>query len=130
MKKEENKDELMELGILATPKTPFVMLKPNGKFMIMGRSIPEDGSLFYETIMDWIEEYEKIPASRTILTLELEFLNDISSKYLLRIIKILNRACSQFTVKWRYEANDEDMLELGQFMCSLSGSEFEYIMLK
>jgi hypothetical protein len=116
-----------DLGIEATKKTPSVRFMPNGELSIKGRSIPEDGSLFYVDIVDWIADYTKNPSLSTVLTIELEYLNDITSKYLLRIVTLLKQACAQFTVKWKYQNGDEDMLELGQIMSSSSKASFEYI---
>jgi len=108
-------------------KTPLVSFSPIGEMLIRGRSIPEDGSLFYEDLFDWVQAYSLNIAIKTVFTIDLEYMNDITSKYLLRIIKILNQECDKFTVRWIYEKEDSDMLELGEFICSLSGSDFEYI---
>jgi hypothetical protein len=61
----------------------------------------------------------------TILTIELEYLNDITSKYLLRIIRALDKSCEDFTVKWNYEKDDDDMLELVQLMEASTGCKFK-----
>jgi hypothetical protein len=120
-------DDKEELGIKPTKKTPFVWFLPSGKLTLKGRSIPEDGSLFFEPLYDWVREYLKNPNESTVLTIELEYLNDITSKYLLRIINDLNSACDHFTVKWRYETGDEDMLELGEILCSSTRASFNFI---
>ena len=43
-----------KLEFQPTQKTPYVLLDPSGKIRFKGRSIPEDVSLFYEDILDWI----------------------------------------------------------------------------
>jgi len=116
-----------ELFIDPTPKTPLVSFKPNGELIIHGRSIPEDGALFYETLYDWLEKYMLNPATNTVFIIDLEYHNDITSKYLLKIIKDLKSVCENLIVRWIYETEDQDMLELGQMICSLSESRFEFI---
>ena len=44
-----------KLEFQPTQKTPYVLLDPHGKIKFKGRSIPEDVSLFYEDILDWID---------------------------------------------------------------------------
>jgi len=117
----------VEFGVKATKHTPFVWFMPNGELIIKGRSIPFDGALFYDELLDWILNYIKKPGPATVLTIELEYLNDISSKYLLRMMRLLNAACDQFTVKWSYDKEDEDILELAQLLSASSGSNFEFI---
>ena len=118
---------LNDLLITPTPHTPQVSFSPNGEMLIRGRSIPEDGGLFYEDLMDWVEAYKQNPAINTVFVIDMEYLNDISTKYILMIIRDLNNVCDHFLVKWIYESDDADMLELGQLMSSSSGCSFEYI---
>jgi hypothetical protein len=130
MSKFETYQDEEEYGIKATYKTPFVWLAKDGQLTIKGRSIPEDGAEFYENIFEWVENYQGNLSLPTVLEIELEYLNDISSKYLLQIIKRLNETCNKFTVVWRYENHDQDMLELGKMMSSLSRVNFDFRLLK
>jgi hypothetical protein len=116
-----------EMGIKSTDKTPFVWFRNSGELTIKGRSIPEDGVEFFAEILDWILTYANEPCPSTVLTIELEYLNDITAKYLLQIINTLNNACEQFKVVWRFEKDDDDTLEIGQILCSSSGCDFEFI---
>jgi len=46
------------INIKGTDDTPSVTMdKDNGIFLIQGRSLPEDVTLFYQPILDWITEY-------------------------------------------------------------------------
>src|SRR5690554_5359663 len=50
------------INIKGTDDTPNVILdKASGQFELSGRSLPEDVNQFYEQILDWIDEYAKIP---------------------------------------------------------------------
>jgi len=115
-----------EYGIRATNKTPFVWFTKNGQLTIRGRSIPEHCGEFYENIFEWVENNQGSLILPTVLEIELEYINDISSKLLLQIIKRLNETCNKFSVIWRYEKDDQDMLELGKLMSSLSGVSFDF----
>ena len=116
-----------EFGIKATHKTPFVWFTRSGELMIAGRSIPEEGFGFYLDIDDWILDYCTKPAQSTHLFIHLEYLNDISAKLLLRFIRHLNRSGTNLRVTWNFCSCDNDMLELGEFICDLSSAEFEFI---
>jgi hypothetical protein len=122
----EYRDE-EEFGIKATNKTPFVWFTKGGELTIKGRSFPEDGGSFYDDVFDWINDYLKNPSSSTVLTIELEYLNDITSKYLLRIIKQLDKVCYHLIVNWIYDKDDEDMFDLGQILSSSSKSCFNFV---
>ena len=117
---------LQPLEIQPTLKTPYVWFQPDGNLIIKGRYIPEDISEFSEQLMDWVLAYINSPAESTILTLEFEYIND-ASKYLLRIIQVLNKNCPNFTVEWFYEEGDDDMLELGEMIWNSSGAKFHFI---
>lgn len=115
------------LRIESTPKTPQVIFKPDGELFFQGRSFPEDGVLFFDSLFDWLDQYKLNPATNTVFTIYLEYHNDITSKYLLKIIRDLKVVCESLTVRWIYDIYDKDLLELGQMICSLSESHFEFI---
>ena len=120
-------EEIIEtLEIQNTHNTPYVLFKPDGHLLINGRYIPENVSNFTDLLMDWVRIYIQSPVSTTKLRLELEYIND-SSKYLLLIIKELQKNCPKFTVEWAYEEGDDDMLELGKIICASSGSIFTFM---
>jgi hypothetical protein len=120
-------EEITEsLEIQNTHNTPYVLFKPDGHLLIHGRYIPEDISEFSDILMDWVRVYIQSPANTTKLRLELEYIND-ASKYLLLIIKELQKNCPKFTVDWVHEKGDDDMLELGNTICASCGSNFTFI---
>lgn len=118
------------LHIESTRKTPLVVLDASGIFKIEGRSIPEDASLFFESIMNWLEEYISIPREKTQIDIALEYLNSGTSKYVLQILKMLKQASSEnhrFIVNWFYEEGDDDILERGEYYASILGININYI---
>ena len=102
----------------ATPKTPEISFDPSsGKFMISGRSIPENSIEFYKPVNEWIDNYEKSPNQKTILEIKLEYFNTSSSKCLVEIFRKFEKIHlkgADIEVQWYYEEEDEDMLESGE----------------
>jgi len=105
-----------------TQKTPYVLLDPNGKIKFKGRSIPEDVSLFYEDILDWVIAYASSPAALTQVEIEMEYLNSGTSKYMLRLLKKLKEVDLDgydLNIDWIYEEGDDDILERGEYYSSI-----------
>jgi hypothetical protein len=99
-----------------SPKTPRLYFNSeSGDFEISGRSIPENSIVFYQPLMDWLDQYIANPATETKLTVNLEYFNTSSSKCLIEIFRKLEKLKDKADVKilWHYEEEDEDMLESG-----------------
>jgi tetratricopeptide (TPR) repeat protein len=107
--------------ILKTKNTPEVILNPEGKIEIKGRSIPEDAVKFYNPIEDWVSEYIINPADITYIDINLECINGASTKYLIHIIQKITYVTlkhKKFVVNWYYKTGDEDILEIGKSFSS------------
>jgi hypothetical protein len=118
------------INIQGTDDTPNVTLdKDNGKFEISGRSLPEDVNMFYQPIMDWIDEYSESPNDITEFNFKLEYFNTASSKIILDILlkfeEILDNG-SDVKIKWHYHEEEEDMLEAGEEYADIVEIPFEY----
>lgn len=115
---------LEKLVYKGTRSTPFIELDPSsGKFIIEGRSIPENAYDFYQPVSQWLEEYKASPHPETHLEVYLEYINSGSLKQLFRIIYILEDALemgNESHVTWCYREGDELMhqkgLEFQQFL--------------
>ena len=111
-----------KLEFQPTPKTPYVLLDPKGKIKFKGRSIPEDVSLFYEDILDWVIAYASSPPSFTEVVIELEYLNSGTSKYMLRLLKKLKEVDNDgydLKINWVFEEGDDDIMERGEYYASI-----------
>lgn len=122
----------MELiNIEGTPKTPTVSMNPqSGVVEIKGRSIPENSIEFYKPIVDWLEEYAKGPAEKTVVNVQLEYFNTSSSKCILDVFKkleVLKKDQNDVVINWYYEEDDEDMLEAGEDYESIIKVPFKMI---
>ena len=115
-------NQMEKLEFQPTQKTPYVLLDPAGKITFRGRSIPEDVSLFYEDILDWIINYSASPSAQTEVEIEMEYLNSGTSKYMLRLLKKLKEVDNNgydLHINWIYEEGDDDILERGEYYASI-----------
>jgi hypothetical protein len=93
------------------------------KLEITGRSIPENPEIIFNKLDEWITlHFEKNKALN--VSIQLEYINSGSSKYLYEILKRLtgfSRMGNEVTMKWLYEEDDEAMLELGEHYRDMAG---------
>ncbi len=101
-----------------TNKTPQLDFNSNeGRFLIAGRSIPENSIEFYKPLFEWLDNYVSHAKSNTILDVKLEYFNTSSSKCLVEIfrkLEALQQKNDNVLINWFYEEDDEDMQESGE----------------
>jgi hypothetical protein len=117
------------INITATEDTPKVILDHINKiFEISGRSLPEDVVVFYQPVMQWLEDLEKSPIENMELSIKLEYFNTASSKLILDILlkleDIFNNG-TQLKVKWYFLSSDTDMKEAGEEYSEIVSLPFE-----
>lgn len=113
-----------------TSKTPYVLLDASGKIKFRGRSIPEDVSLFYEEILEWVKNYAVSPSAFTEIDVEMEYLNSGTSKYMLKILKVIKEIDAKgfdLKINWIYEEGDDDILERGEYYASILDLKITFI---
>ena len=114
------------LNIQGTKDTPSVLfIKDKGILMIAGRSIPENPILFYTPILDEVKEFAK-GTKALLLSLELEYMNTSSAKFLKDIIRTAKEGKGGILVTWIYEEDDEKMLETGKYLEEMLQVPFEF----
>lgn len=128
-----------KLIIDPTFNSPSVILDPeSSKFEFSGESRPENVRKFYLPILEWLEKFADEQSGKSksdrisnlLIQFDFEYFNSTSAKYILDIFKALNVLSDMgigILVKWFYEEDDEDMLEVGEEMSRMSKLEFEYI---
>jgi len=115
-----------KLQITPTEDTPEVLLdKSSGKFVLSGRSLPEDAASFYAPVIAWLNEYSNAPLAATNFEMKLEYFNTASSKLLLDVLSILENI-SNAKVIWHFFEDDEDMEEAGEEFSELVEVPFEF----
>jgi len=106
-------------GIVFTPDT--------GEVSMWGRSIPENPELIFRKFDEWISAYfEK--KDNLIVSIFLEYINSGSSKYLFEILRKLTdfkNSGKQVRLIWKYEEEDEAMLDLGEHYRDSAGIPLE-----
>ena len=128
-----------KLIIEPTANSPRIVLNPEEKnFEFSGESRPENVRKFYLPILEWLEAFtteqdkskDAERVSGLLCQFNFEYFNSTSAKYILDIFKSLNAISAlgiELDIKWLYEEDDEDMLEVGQEMSRMSKLPFEYI---
>lgn len=104
-----------------------------GIFSIKGKSVPEDGKVFYEPILNWLENYAQQPLPETHLMFDLEYFNISSSKmllYVLYILKKIESKGSKVKVTWCYADKEDEMYEVGEDYAFMVDIPFEFKVVK
>jgi hypothetical protein len=96
---------------------PAIAYYPDSdKLELVGRSIPENPELIFRRLDEWITlHFEKNDGLN--VSIQLEYINSGSSKYLYEILKKLTgyfKSGKAVEIIWLYEEDDEAMLELGE----------------
>ena len=117
------------LKIKRSLNTFEVSLDAEGKFLFSGRSYPENSSVFFKPIIDWLNTYSENPSPKTECTFEIEYFNSASRKCIVEIFRILeaiHKTTNSVTVIWSYEGGDEGMKETGEEYKNLFKVNFEF----
>jgi SiaC family regulatory phosphoprotein len=121
---------LKNLHIEGTRKTPTISLDVDGRIRIEGRSIPEDASLFFNDIIEWVDLYIASNNPRTQIDIALEYLNSGTSKFILQILKKLKEYSNnghELVINWYFEEGDDDIMERGEYYSSILDMKINYI---
>ena len=131
---------MKELIVEQSSNSPKVVLDPkNDHFEISGESRPENVSKFYQPLLQWLDDLgaeleETENKSKSFLfNFNFEYFNSSSAKFILDFFKKLGKLISEgnnFRVKWHYEEDDEDMLEVGKEMSRMAKFPFEFVEIK
>jgi hypothetical protein len=121
---------MKELRQTATKNTPEIILSPEGRIRIKGRSIHENVAEFFAPVEDWMSEYLENPADITYVDMNLEYFNSASAKifiHLMQRITTVTLKNKKFIFNWYYEDGDEDILERGEYFASILDVPFNFI---
>ena len=125
------KNEIMESLVIKPTSESLMVSLESGLLEFSGRSIPEDPLKLFVPIIEWVEKYIQDPAPSTKINLKFEYINTSSSKFILTILEILNKAYDEneknMSINWSYEIGDDDMYELGKFIESMIKIPMNYI---
>lgn len=119
------------LIIAASEETPGINFdKTEGKFLIFGKSFPEEVKNFFDPVLLWLQDYEENPNEETIFEIRLEYFNSATSTMILEIIYALERIVKDkgkdVKIIWNYLEEDDDMLEVGTEYSEMVQIPFEF----
>ncbi len=127
---DEKNNVIEALVIEPTSESLMVSLK-SGLLEFSGRSIPENPLKLFGPIIEWVKKYIENPAPSTTINLKFEYINTSSSKFILTILEILDKAYDEneknMSISWSYEIGDDDMYELGKFIESMINIPMSYV---
>ena len=118
-----------------TPRTPSITLNASsGVFEMKGKSIPENSTVFYKGMFEWLAIYGENPAAKTILTIQMDYFNTSSSKSVVDFFKKLENiqksGKGEVEINWMHNEEDEDMQEAGEDYKSIIKVPFHIISFK
>jgi hypothetical protein len=109
---------MKNLTLASKVNTPQVDFNVGTGYLLMkGRSIPEDPEKFYDPILQWLNEYFKQTRQETVLEFRLEYVNSGSSKYIMEMLRRLQKLVKkgkQIRIIWCFETDDESIEDLGE----------------
>lgn len=80
-------------------------------------------------MLDWLDAYVESPNSSTEFIFKLEYFNTPSSKSIsdiLKRMKAVKDAGNEVKIKWYYEEDDIDILDLGHVFSRTVGMDFDF----
>ncbi len=105
------------LEIESAKRTPYVKFDlDKGTLEITGSILLENPTKFFDTILEYVDEYLLNPQPDTQILLHIEYYNTYASKLLLFLLKKMQKLSKldlNVSLVWLYEEDDEDMYEVG-----------------
>jgi hypothetical protein len=122
-----------ELRFAPSKNTPEIILNPEGRIQIRGRSIHENAAAFFAPVEEWVSSYVLSPANTTNVDMALEYFNSASAKIIMSLLQQISHVSLQhkkFVINWYYEDGDEDILERGEYFASILDVPVNFIMIR
>ena len=113
-----------------TKVTPYMSYEHSTSILsLSGRSSPENALGFYQSVMDFLDEFANSDQPSLTANVSMEYFNTSSSKCLFSFFKKMNDIQDDLnksmTVNWYYEDWDDDMLEIGEDFSADLNIEFK-----
>lgn len=115
MRKQFTNYIMKDLQIKGTMDSPEVCYTPETNTLLFeGRSLQEDPQAFYNILIDWIQA--NIVGKKTFfkLVFKMDYFNSSSSRYLMKILMMLNDEPEWYQMDWYVEEGDEVIYDKGQ----------------
>jgi hypothetical protein len=108
-----------EIHILPSDSTPEYRFCSDGILKIRGKGLYKNRTEDVEQVQDWIDRYYENPAEVTYVVIAFEYLNSLSTVFLVYILRKLKEVILQsrkLVIQWYFEEDDEDMYERGEYI--------------
>jgi hypothetical protein len=111
---------------------PHVELDTEFKILeIKGRSIPENSYEFYSRVQGWIDsQFATENGDDYCMHFHFDIISSSSLKPIFRIIHTSILRHPSIMIKWEYDKDDEDMLNIGELLQKQTQHTFEFITTK
>lgn len=113
-----------------TDDTPEIIFDPSShKYTISGNSYCEDPIPIYQPLVKWLEEFATYSSQKMRVEFKMNYLNTSSTGQVIDLLMKFEemRMKHSIHVKWFYQNNDEDLLNMGKVLNSLIDIDFELI---
>ena len=128
------------LLIEGTENSPGVSFDTSmNRFIISGKSRPENSGKFYAPLINWITKFEKKLSEQKleikdktiqVFVFKLEYFNSTSAKHLAEIILLLKGFVVKghnINIEWHFSKLDDDMMDTGKEFSSMVDLKFDFI---
>ncbi|MCP4130376.1 MAG: DUF1987 domain-containing protein [bacterium] len=106
------------LHIEDTKSSPYILCDFKKNLISMkGRSYPEDVVGFYSPLFEWITKYLEQLTKKTVVKMELTYINTSSTKAIMTFFDMLDEAHQNgkdITVNWYHDPENEVAQECGE----------------
>lgn len=120
-----------KLHIQPTELSPEIIFDATElKFVIQGRSMPENSEMFYEPVLRWLRSNFSGKSVKATFDVNLDYYNTgsfIRLMGLFNLLKDLNDDGNEFNVRWICEAEDEDNIADGESFKQVVKIPFEIV---
>ena len=103
--------------------TPYVNFDLDTKiFEVGGESFLEDTDIFYEPILDWLQEFMDTHDDKITFNFKYLYYNSSSSKSILKMFRLLksyHEAGKEVEITWYYPEGNIDLMQEGDDFASL-----------
>jgi hypothetical protein len=124
----------MTFSVEATERTPKVEYSDTANELFLeGICIPELTHDFFKPIISFVHEAGETGIKRFTLIVKLHFFNTGSARYILELMKNIQKLKEkgiQITFKWYFNEDDEDIEEAGRSYAFILDEVFEMVPVK
>ena len=115
------------LDLDATEDLPSVLFDSDkGIFEISKRSLPENAIIFYEPLINYVNEYLNSPKEETNVVFHFDYISTSSTKQVMKMIILFDQLMKskKVNLNWNYDKGDVDMLQTGKRLEQLTSMKF------